>query len=74
LDRFCDEIRTEIDKILIQSPARAQDWIFSEKNTPFSPKSLQIAVQLMARTPTELQNIIRRFECGPKSSSATVVV
>lgn len=67
LDKFCDEIKTEIDQILMQSPVRAQDWIFSDKNMPFYPKSFQNAAQLIKRTPTELENINKRPETGPKN-------
>lgn len=60
LDKICYEINLEIQNILMQSPVNAKEWIFSEKNIPFYPKSFQSSRQLVQRQKVELEYIIRR--------------
>lgn len=74
LDQFCEDIRLEMEHVLMQSPVQAKDWISSDKNMPFYPKSFQTASELMRRSPEELENIMRRLETGPQAAAGRTAV
>lgn len=57
LDDFCKVIKPEIDRVLLQRPIEAEEWIFSTTNRPFAPQCSMNAKELSERPSEYLAGI-----------------